>query len=72
MFGHSKLIEAVEASLKRHTWQQNWRLEQLEREAKDLRTWNEKVRDKNSALRRERRRLRELLTANNIPWEQGN
>ena len=72
MFGHSKIIEAVEESLKRHTWQQNYRIEQLEREATDLRTWNEKVRDKNSALRRERRRLRELLTANNIPWEQGN
>lgn len=68
MFGRQKIIDAVEALLKRHTWQQNWRLEQLERELKDCRTWLRKVRDKNSVLRRERRELRELLDAHDIPW----
>lgn len=68
MFGKKKLLDAVEALLKRHTWQQNWRLEQLERELKDCRTWLRKVRDKNSVLRRERRELRELLDAHDIPW----
>lgn len=68
MFGGKKIVETVERLLKQHTWNQNWRIEQLEREVQDMRTWNEKVRDKNSALRRDRRRLRELLDANDIPW----
>jgi regulator of replication initiation timing len=70
MFGHKKLLDALEALLKRHTWRQNWRLEQLERELKDCRTWLEKVRDKNSALRRDRRHLRSILEANDIPWDR--
>lgn len=68
MFGHKKLLDAVEALLKRHTSRQSWRIEQLERALEDMRTWNEKVRAKNSVLRRERRRLRKLLDDNDIPW----
>jgi regulator of replication initiation timing len=71
MFGGTKIIETVERVLKQHTWNLNWRVEQLQREIDDLRTWNGKVRDKNSALRRERRRLRELLDDHNIPWQPG-
>lgn len=69
MFGKTKkIIEAVEAALKRHTWNQDWRIQQLQREVQDVRTWNEKIRDKNSALRRERRRLRGILDANDIAY----
>jgi hypothetical protein len=71
MFGSKKLIETVERLLKNHTWQQADRIRGLEREVEDMRTWNGKVRDKNSALRRERRRLRTLLDDHNIPWKQG-
>lgn len=71
MFGTKKIITAVEAIVKRHTWQKDWRIQNLEREVEDLRTWNGKVRDKNSALRRERRRLRQLLDDHDIPWKQG-
>jgi hypothetical protein len=61
MFGRQKLLDAIEAILRRHTWRKDLRIEQLERELKDARTWLGKVRDKNSALRRERRDLREAI-----------
>lgn len=72
MFGREKFVAAVVAAiedvLKRYSFHKDWRVEQLQREVDDLRTWNRKVRAKNSALRRDRRRLRELLDANNVPW----
>jgi regulator of replication initiation timing len=70
MFGFSKIredLERVTASLRKLA-DTSWRLYQLERENDDLRTWNQKVREKNAHLRRDRRRLRELLDANNVPW----
>jgi len=70
MFGHKKLLDAVEALLKRHIREESWHLRHLEKELLDARTWLEKVRDKNSALRRDRRRLRSILEANDIPWER--
>ena len=70
MFGHKKLLDALEVLLKQHTWRQQWRLEQLERELLDARTWLGKVRDKNSALRRDRRRLRSILEDNDISWDR--
>jgi len=70
MFGRQKLLDAVETLLKRHTREESWHIRQLERQLQDARTWLEKVRDKNSALRRDRRRLRSILEANNIPWER--
>lgn len=72
MFGSKKLLAEVQRLLKRHTWQQNWRIEQLERDLKDMRTWNEKVRAKNSVLRHERRRLRQILDDHDIPWVREN
>jgi len=70
MFGHRKLLDALEQLLQRHTFQQSWRIEQLERELRDLRTWNEKVRAKNTILRRDRRRLRAILDQHDIPWKR--
>ena len=68
MFGHRKLLDAIERLLKDHTFRQQWRIEQLERELESARTWAEKVRAKNSALRRDRRHLRSILEDNDIPW----
>jgi len=68
MFGRQKLLDAIERLLKHHTWQQNWRIQELEKELLDARTWVRKVRARNSFLRRDRRRLRQLLDANDITW----
>ena len=68
MFGRQKLLDVIERVLKNYTWQQIQRIEQLERELENARTWAEKVRAKNSALRRDRRHLRSILEDNNIPW----
>lgn len=43
-----------------------WDLHQLRRENADYKTWNKKIRAKNSALRNERRRLRALLDQHGI------
>lgn len=72
MFGHGKLLDAIEARLetllKRYTWDLTWRIKALEERAQDLQTWNEKLRAKNTILRRDRRRLRRLLDEKGIPW----
>ncbi len=68
MFGRQKLLDAIEGILKRHTTEQSWHVRRLERELLDARTWVRKVRATNSFLRRDRRRLRQLLDANDIPW----
>jgi hypothetical protein len=51
-----------------HMW---WRTSRLERQNEELQTWNRKLRDKNSALRRDRRRLRQLLEDSDIEWRSG-
>jgi len=68
MFGRQKLLDAFERLLKHHTWQQNWRITELEKELLDAKTWVRKVRARNSYLRRDRRRLRQLLDDNDITW----
>jgi len=72
MFGTSKIRAQLEEIVRelRELTRMSWRLEGLERENTSLRTWNEKVRATNSALRRDRRRMRQLLEANSIPWER--
>ena len=68
MFGYRKLLDALERLLKDHTFRQQWRIEQLELDLESARTWAEKVRAKNSTLRRDRRRLRSILEDNDISW----
>lgn len=48
-----------------------WRVQELEARNSELESWLRKLRDKNSALRRERRRLRQLLEDNDITWTAG-
>ena len=75
MFGIPQLrdsIEDLKREVKNALSPTSWKMQGLERQVQDLHTWNEKIRDKNSALRRERRRLRQLLTDHNIVWEQAN
>ena len=46
-----------------------WNMGFLQRELDDYKTWNSKLKAKNSALRKDRRRLRQLLETHGISWE---
>lgn len=70
MFGFGEIREDLKrvTNRLRKIADTSYRMRCLESENEMLRTWNQKVRATNSALRRDRRRLRELLDANDIPW----
>jgi regulator of replication initiation timing len=61
-------IEGIARKQSNTLFNLTWENQGLRREVRDLRTWNTKVRTKNSALRKERRRLRALLDEHGISW----
>ena len=63
---HLSEIEDAVSKQSQVMFQLNWDQQQLRRENSDYKTWNKKLRAKNSALRKERRRLRTLLDQHGI------
>jgi chromosome segregation ATPase len=62
-------LAEIEASVKKQTdlvWSMTWDLRRLREENDEYKSWNSKLKAKNSSLRKERRRLRQILDDHGI------
>lgn len=61
MFGTAKRLDSIEQSIRNELHDKDWRIQQLQREVEDLKSWGKKWREKAKYLRRKNRQLREQL-----------